>query len=66
MNHQLYETSLKVLTDRGVPVSTAEKALVVVAKDDGSKSDFGRTNQDQQDIRDAVTWMNAERISSLS
>jgi hypothetical protein len=66
MNHQLYEASVKALTDRGVPVSAAEKASVVVAKDDGSKPDFGRTEQDQKHIKDAMTWMNAERISSSS
>lgn len=64
MNEQIYQASMSVLTGHGVPVSAAEKASLIVAKDDPKQSNLGRTEQDQKHIKDAMTWMNAERISS--
>lgn len=65
-NQKLYDASMQFLTESGVPVSAAERASKVVAKDDPNKSDFGRTAQDQKDVTDAMTWMNAEKTSSSS
>jgi hypothetical protein len=64
MNEEIYQSAKSALIARGVPVSAAEKASLVVAKDDPKQPDLGRTEQDQKHIKDAMTWMNAERISS--
>lgn len=65
-NQKLYDASMRFFTESGVPVSTAERASKVVANDDPTKPNLGRTEQDQKDITDATTWMNAEKISSSS
>ena len=58
-NQELYQASLKALTDNGVPIEIAVPASSVVARDDGSKPDFGRTPQDQEVVKEAVTYLNA-------
>jgi hypothetical protein len=65
-NPKLYEVSMQFLTESGVPVSAAERASKVVANDDPEKPNFGRTNQDQKDVADAMTWMSAKKTSSFS
>jgi hypothetical protein len=65
-DQDLYNASMKFLTESGVPVSAAERASKVVANDDPYKPNLGRTEQDKKDINDAMTWMNAEKISSFS
>lgn len=65
-NQRLYDASMQFLTESGVPVSAAERASKVVASDDPNKPNFGRTAQDQKDISDAMTWMNAKKTSSSS
>jgi hypothetical protein len=65
-NQKLYDASMEFFTQSGVPISTAERASKVVANDDPNKPDFGRTEQDQKHINDAMTWMSAEKISSSS
>jgi hypothetical protein len=65
-NQKLYDASMQFLTESGVPVSAAERASEVVANDDPYQPNLGRTAQDQKDITDAMTWMNAEKISSSS
>jgi len=57
INQQVYEASFKALTERGVPVSTAEKASEVVAKDNPSLPDLGRSSEDQRNVQDAMTWL---------
>ncbi len=63
-NQELYEASFKALTERGVPVSAAERASRVVATDNPQLPDLGRTLEDQKDIQDAMTWLQAARHSS--
>jgi len=63
VNEELYQAAMSGLTARGVPVSAAEKASYVVSKDDPAKPDLGRTEEDQRNVRDAMTWMNAERLN---
>lgn len=65
-NQKLYDASMQFFTNSGVPTSTAERASKVVANDDPSKPDFGRTEQDQKHINDAMTWMSAKKTSSSS
>jgi hypothetical protein len=60
MDEELYNASLKALTERGVPVSAAERASRVVANDQNQQPNLGRTDQDQQDVQDAMTWLNAK------
>jgi hypothetical protein len=64
MNQEIYQSAKSALEANGVPVSTAEKAALVVAKDDPKQPDLGRSEQDRKHIKDAMTWMNAEKISS--
>jgi hypothetical protein len=64
MNEEIYQSAKSALIARGVSVSAAEKASLVVAKDDPKQSNLGRTEEDRKHIKDAMTWMNAERISS--
>jgi hypothetical protein len=64
INQEIYEASFKALTECGVPVSTAEKASEVVAKDNSSLPDLGRSSEDQRNIQDAMTWLFAVQRSS--
>ena len=61
MNEELFQASMSALTSRGVPISAAERASRVVAKDDPAQSDLGRSEEDQRNVKDAMTWMNAQR-----
>lgn len=65
VNRQLYDASFKALTERGVPVSAAEKASEVVAKDNPQLPDLGRTPEDQKHVRDAITWLFAARQQQI-
>jgi hypothetical protein len=60
MDEELYNASFEALTQRGVPVSAAERASSVVANDQPQQPNLGRTDQDQQDVQDAMTWLNAK------
>ncbi|MBF2016356.1 MAG: hypothetical protein IGS23_14370 [Rivularia sp. T60_A2020_040] len=55
-NQSLYEASLKALTSNGVPEEIAHKASEVVASDDASKPDLGRTQQDREAINEAMNY----------
>ncbi|MDZ8023571.1 MAG: hypothetical protein RMX97_02580 [Nostoc sp. DedQUE11] len=59
MNEQLYQASLKALTSNGVPEDLAIKASRVVASDDASLPNFGRTPEDQEIAKQVVTYLNA-------
>ncbi|WGV23459.1 hypothetical protein [Halotia branconii] len=54
MNLEVYKTSLQHLTAGGVPQDIAEKASIVVAKDDPHKPDLGRSSEDQQAVNQAM------------
>ena len=62
MNEELFQASMDALTARGVPVSAAERASSVVAKDVPAKPDLGRSEQDQRNIKNAMTWLNVQRL----
>ena len=57
-NQNLYDASVKALTDNGVPEELAEKASQVVASDDPTKSDLGRSDSDQQTINETMNYLN--------
>lgn len=48
LNQQVYQASLKALTDVGIPEPLADAASRVVATDDPSKPDLGRNDADIQ------------------
>lgn len=53
-NENLYRSSLQALTNNGVPEELAEKASRVVASDDATKSDLGRSDCDRETISQAM------------
>lgn len=57
-NQSLYDASVKALTDNGVPEELAEKASQVVASDDSTKPDLGRSESDQQTINETMNYLN--------
>ncbi|WP_414546083.1 hypothetical protein [Nostoc sp. CCY0012] len=54
MNENLYQASLKALTEAGVPEEVATKASQVVANDDAKLPKLGRTAEDQQAVDEAL------------
>ncbi|BAY15720.1 hypothetical protein NIES21_15390 [Anabaenopsis circularis NIES-21] len=56
----LYDASLKALTEGGVPEELAIKASQVVANDDASRFDLGRSPEDQHIVNQAMVhyWAN--------
>ncbi|MBD2415865.1 hypothetical protein FACHB389_29355 [Nostoc calcicola FACHB-389] len=59
-NQNLYIASREVLIEHGVPWEKAEAASLVVAKDDGTKPNFGRTAEDQQAVNDILEYLQQE------
>jgi len=53
-NQGLYDASLQALTEKGVPQAIAEGASRVVATDDATKPDSGRSPQDQAVVDEAM------------
>lgn len=60
MDEQLYQASLKALTENGVSQEIAEKASKIVASDEPGKPNLGRTPEDQEIIWEAMEqlWSN--------
>jgi hypothetical protein len=61
MNESLKQAAEKGLIDAGVPVNLAAQCAEIVAKDDPSKPNLGRTVSDQHLINSSMTWMLAKR-----
>jgi hypothetical protein len=57
MNSPLEEAAQKALSDAGVPVNLATQCAEIVAKDDPSKPNLGRTQEEQHLINSSMTWM---------
>lgn len=55
--HQAYESAL---TNAGVPVTLATQCAEIVARDDASKPNLGRSEEDQHLIDSSVEWMKAK------
>ena len=60
-NESLYNASLQALTDNGVPSELAEKASQIVASDDPTKSDLGRSESDRETIAEVVEALKKEK-----
>ncbi|OUL28295.1 hypothetical protein [Nostoc sp. 106C] len=58
MNNHIYQASLTVLTENGVPEELAKTASAIVASDDPSLPSLGRTVEDQQAIAEVVAHLN--------
>ncbi|MBC1238647.1 MULTISPECIES: hypothetical protein [Nostoc] len=56
-NQGLYNATVQALTDRGCPKDLAESAATVVANDDSSKPNLGRTQQDQKVIQETLPYL---------
>ncbi|AFY51371.1 hypothetical protein Nos7524_5684 (plasmid) [Nostoc sp. PCC 7524] len=61
MNERLYQVSLTELTKVGVPQAIAEQASLVVANDDPTKPNLGRTPQAQEAVNAAMTHYHANQ-----
>ncbi|RUT00399.1 hypothetical protein DSM106972_075270 [Dulcicalothrix desertica PCC 7102] len=48
LNQQLYNASLQALTDVGIPEPLADAASRIVATDDASQPNLGRTQADRE------------------
>ncbi|HEY9612534.1 hypothetical protein [Allocoleopsis sp.] len=60
MNDSLKEAAEKALKDAGVPVTLASLCAEIVAKDDPSLPNLGRTEADQHLIDSSMEWMQAK------
>lgn len=60
MNDSLKEAAQKALTDAGVPVNLAAQCADIVAQDDASKPNLGRSEEDQHLIDSSMEWMKAK------
>lgn len=56
-NQNLYEGALECFLQAGAPQEVAEKAARVVAKDDPSLENFGRTCEDQEAVHRAWCYL---------
>ncbi len=57
---QLREAYESALTNAGVPVTLAAQCAEIVARDDASKPNLGRTEADQHLIDSSMEWMKAK------
>ena len=60
MNDSLKEAAEKALKEAGVPVNLASLCAEIVAKDDPSLPNLGRTEADQHLIDSSMEWMKAK------
>jgi hypothetical protein len=60
MNDSLKEAAEKALKEAGVPVNLAVQCAEIVAKDDPSLPNLGRTQEEQQLITSSMKWMQAK------
>lgn len=57
-NERMYQTSLDVLLTANVPQDIAEAASKIVASDDASQPNLGRTAEDQAVVQQVVEHLN--------
>jgi hypothetical protein len=57
MNESLKQAAEKALSGAGVPVNLATQCAEIVAKDDPTKENLGRTQAEQHLINSSMTWM---------
>ncbi len=66
MNESLKLAAEKGLIDAGVPVNLAAQCAEIVAKNDPTKENLGRTQEEQHLINSSMKWMLAKRESRPS
>lgn len=59
-NTQLRSAYESALTGAGVPVTLAAQCAEIVVKDDPTKENLGRSEDDQYLIDSSMTWMKAK------
>jgi hypothetical protein len=60
MNDSLKQAAQKGLIDAGVPINLAAQCAEIVAKDDPTQPNLGRTQEEQHLINSSMTWMKAK------
>lgn len=60
MNDSLKQAAEKGLIDAGVPVNLAAQCAEIVAKDDPTQENLGRTQEEQHLIDSSMQWMKAK------
>jgi hypothetical protein len=60
MTESLKQAAEKGLIDAGVPVNLATQCAEIVAKDDPTKDNLGRTQEEQYLINSSMEWMKAK------
>jgi hypothetical protein len=60
MTESLKQAAEKGLIDAGVPVNLATQCAEIVAKDDPTKENLGRTQEEQHLINSSMEWMKAK------
>lgn len=53
----LYDATLKACKERGVPNDLAEKAATIIATDEALAPNLGRTDKDQEIIRQVLPYL---------
>jgi hypothetical protein len=56
-NDNLFLAALSALTEKGCPTALAASAAVVIANDDPTKPDLGRTQTDQWVIQETLPYL---------
>ena len=62
MKDSLKQAAEKGLIDAGVPINLASQCAEIVAKDDPTKENLGRTQEEQHLINSSTQWMKAKRF----
>jgi hypothetical protein len=60
LNESLKQAAEKALRDAGVPVNLAVQCALIVAKDDPTKENLGRTQEEQHLINSSMQWIKAK------
>ena len=60
MNDSLKLAAEKALSDAGVPINLASQCAEIVAKDDPTRENLGRTEEEQHLINSSMQWMKAK------
>jgi hypothetical protein len=57
INQNIYDASFGQLTSRNCPVDLADEASLIVAKDDPTKENLGRSDRDQEVINQVLPYL---------
>jgi hypothetical protein len=62
LNEALKQAAEKALSDAGVPVNLAVQCAEIVAKDDPTKENLGRTQEEQHLINSSMQWIKVKEF----